>query len=113
MTPLIPPLRPGRRTADLVSSGALLVVTAVLGYAATIVMGVLLFVTQGDGGAGTVRGWAMLLTWQLPLVVWIATFIAAVALAVLRRRVLRLCLIGVGIIAVSIVAGLVVAALAR
>ncbi|MGC5076122.1 hypothetical protein [Agrococcus sp. DT81.2] len=113
MTPLFPPLEPGRRTGDLLSGGALLLVTAVLGYVATIAMGVLLFVSQGGDGWWTARGWSMLLTWQLPLVVWVATLIAAIVLAVLRRSVFRLCLIGVGVIAVSIVAGLIIAALPR
>ena len=108
MASLIPPVDPSRRIADLLGSAAVLVATAVLGYAATIVMGVLLFAANPEGGDA--RTWAMLLTWQLPLAVWTATAIAVVVLAVRRRRALRVSLIGATVIAVSIAAGLVVAA---
>ncbi|ROR65305.1 hypothetical protein [Agrococcus jenensis] len=108
MASLIPPVDPRRRTADVLSSAAVLVAIAVLGYAATIVMGVLLFAANPEGGAA--RTWAMLLTWQLPLALWIAAAIAVVVLAVQRRRTLRVSLIGASVIAVSITAGLVVAA---
>ncbi|MET4099025.1 putative membrane protein [Agrococcus sp. UYP10] len=108
MASLIPPIDPSRRTADLLGSAAVLVAVAVLGYAATIVMGVLLFAANPEGG--TARTWAMLLTWQLPLAVWIATVVAVVVLAVQRRRALRASLVGASIFAVSVAAGLVVAA---
>lgn len=108
MTSLIPPLEPRRRTADLVGSAAVLIATAVLGYAATVVMGVLLFAAHPEGGAA--RTWAMLLTWQLPLAIWIGTVVAAVTLAVQRRTALRVSLLCAALIAASIAAGLIVAA---
>ncbi len=108
MPSLIPPLGPSRRTADLLGSGAVLVATAVLGYAASVVMGVLLFAWNPEGGAA--RTWAMLLTWQLPLGILIAAVVAAVALAMLRRSAFRVSLVAAAVTAVSIAAGLVVAA---